>query len=311
MPKKWPRDYGEGHIIDETTDDDASASREALTSTVDGGQNHGSTSVYPSHTDRSPLHGANNEASISSWPVALYIPNLLGYLRIILSFYGLKHALQQHPHKALNIWISAALLDLIDGVAARMLNQCSQFGILLDIASDNILRTIVWISSMIECSKSDSTRMEIEICIWASIIFLEWITMFCSQGKQKEDNDNDNAHWKDFEKKESSSIQNNKPPPFWVQAVFKNNFRSPTGIFAIYGLFAAPVGTYVWYADRLLKVTWPSRLLSEDIISILIKMAYAGRFLSAMVEMWICYDYLGGVIARDKRMQSLKKVKDS
>mmetsp|Transcript_3510 Transcript_3510/g.7753 ORF Transcript_3510/g.7753 Transcript_3510/m.7753 type:complete len:316 (+) Transcript_3510:14-961(+) len=313
MTNKWRRDYGEGHIIDEATDD-ASFTDGTLASTTDGDQNCATGVVDPSHPDRSPppllsneQAKAVNESSPSSWPVPLYIPNLLGYLRIILSFYGLKHALRQHHGKALNIWIVAALLDLIDGVAARTLNQCSQFGILLDIMADNILRSIVWISAMIESSKSDSSS-DYEVCIWVAIISLEWITMFCSQSNQTNQREEDHdVHWKDVDKKSALAQSIKTPPPFWVRAVFKNNFRSLPGIFAIYGLFVAPFGTYVWYADRLSKATWPSQLLSEQIISILVQMSYAGRFLSAMVELWLCSEYLGSVIARDRRQKTKQK----
>ena len=309
MTKKWRRDYGEGHNIDEAGVDASSTDR-ALTSTDDGGAHNDNDST--SSLDRSSLLNNDNkakgvkESSLSSWPVALYIPNLLGYLRIILSFLGLKHALQQKIHNALGIWIAAASLDLIDGVAARSLNQCSQFGILLDIMADNILRTIIWISAMIESSKSGPTR-ENGICLWAVIIIcLEWITMFCSQNNQTNQEGDQHAHWKDVKRKSAES-ETNRSPPFWVQAVFKNNFRSLPGIFAIYGLFVAPFGTYIWYADRLHKTTWPSQLLSERNMSILIKTSYVGRFLSAMVELWLCYEHLGGIIVRDKRHHMKQK----
>ncbi|KAL7539435.1 hypothetical protein ACHAXR_009298 [Thalassiosira sp. AJA248-18] len=310
MTKKWPRDYGEGHNIGEIVDD-ASAADGSLTSTA---VDHNLDPRCPSSLGQSPMRSHVNTdevkiSSSSSWPVALYIPNLLGYLRIVLSFYGLKHALRQHPHKALNIWITAALLDLFDGVAARWLNQCSQFGIFLDIAADNILRTIVWISAIIETSKSQPTTGENEICVWAAIICLEWVTMFCSQNNKTNQQGDQHIHWKDVKRKVADTGSNRPPPPFWVQAVFKDNFRSLPGIFAIYGLFAAPFGTYVWYADREQKSTWPARLISENIMTILLKISYAGRLLSAMVELWLCYEFLSCVITRDRR-QKLKP-KDS
>ena len=255
--------------------------------------------------DQGQLFHSNNASilkesirPVSSWPVVFYVPNILGYLRILLAFLGLKHALRLHPSKALNTWIASALLDMIDGVAARRLNQCSRFGMLLDIIADNILRTIVWISSMMAAAKIDAIS-DIPLMLSAATICLEWTTMFCSQSSQTERTE-DQYHWKDVKRKSTLPGSKKAPPPLWVQAVFKNNFRTPLGVFAIYGLFVAPFGTYVWYADWVLsKETWPSRLLPGQMISALIKMAYAGRFQCALVELWLCCDYLSGVVARD------------
>jgi phosphatidylglycerophosphate synthase len=230
----------------------------------------------------------------------LFVPNILGYLRILLALSGLKHALRLHPNKALNTWIAAAVLDLIDGVAARRMNQCSRFGTLLDILADNILRTIVWISSMIVAAKIDAIS-DITIFLSTAIICLEWTTMLCSQSNQKEHTDYlDNNNWKDVKRKSTINESRKALPPIWVQAVFRNNFRSPLGILAIYGLFMAPFGTYVWYADRMWsKSTWPSQIFPWQVISTLLKVAYVGRVLAAMVELWLCFEYLSGIIARD------------
>mmetsp|Transcript_5136 Transcript_5136/g.11124 ORF Transcript_5136/g.11124 Transcript_5136/m.11124 type:complete len:312 (-) Transcript_5136:153-1088(-) len=309
MNKKWQRDYGEGHNIDEIGAV-ASATGGVLTCNDDGGNTNNNSDRIVS-LDRSSLHNHDEAERVrgnffSSWPVILYLPNLMGYLRIILSFIGLKHALQQQSHNALNTWITAALLDLVDGIVARRLNQLSQFGVFLDVMADNILRTTVWISAMIEISKSDSSWENDILCVWAAIVIsLEWITFFCAQSNRTNRNGDQTVHWKDV--KRTSVEEENRPPPFWVQAVFKNNFRSFFGIFAIFGLFVAPLGTYVWYADRLAKITWPSRILSERNMSILIIMSYAGRFLSAMVELWLCYNFFRGVIATDKWQQMKQK----
>lgn len=264
----------------------------------------------PDRTSQSDNAKILNESfrSASSWPVIFFVPNLLGYLRILLAFLGLKYALRLQPSKALNIWIAAALLDMIDGVAARRLNQCSRFGILVDIVADNILRTIVWISSMIVAAKIDAIS-DSTICVWAAIISLEWTTMFCSQSSQTESMEDSNIHWKDVKRKSAMNEGKKAPPPFWVQAVFRNNFRTLPGMFAIYGLFAAPFGSYVWCADWMSsKETWPSRLLPEQILSALIMMAYVGRLVSALVELWLCYNYLSGIIARDSIQKTYRKV---
>ena len=89
--------------------------------------------------------------------------------------------------------------------------------------------------------------------------------------------------------------------------MFHNNFRSPLGAFAIFGLFVAPLGTYVWLADRSAKSSWPWLVLSDEGASRLIWAAYAGRLLSASVELWLCFDYLRKVIAKDARPRARRK----
>lgn len=314
MTKKWRRDYGEGHNIEESASDEAGGGANVGTC---AGADGPCASAAPDVLDREDSSGAGgapaaeDESSTAAtatsplWPVALYVPNLLGYLRILLSFAGLRCAVRRRPNEALNTWIAAALLDLIDGAAARRLDQCSRFGVLLDIVADNVLRTVAWVSAMMESSRSDGAKTDV-VCLCAAIVIcLEWTTMFCSQSSQAANqSDEHDQHWKDVRSKSDRA-----PPPLWVQAVFRNNFRSFPGVLAIYGLFVAPFGTYVWCADDwAAKATWPYRILSEQTILALLATSYAGRLLSAMIELWLCCEYLRGVIALDSRKRAKQKV---
>lgn len=285
--KKYRRDYGEGHVIDDGTIIADHTERETETTSSDL-----STPSHPPQDDTDLI-----TSNTSSWPILLYVPNLMGYLRIILSVYGLVLAIQQQAAMALNTWIAASLLDLFDGIAARRLNQCSKFGVLLDILADNILRTIIWISATIESLKHDDESVTLTVCCWTSVICLEWVTMVCSQCSQA---NSESGHWKDF--------QRGRKAPVWIEAVFKNNFRSIPGFTAIFGLFVAPFGSYVWAADRLTKTTWPWKVLleSEDAALLLIRSAYVGRFLCVVVECWLCWEYISGLIHHDA-LQCKKK----
>ena len=241
-------------------------------------------------TNRSRSRSFNSlTVTNSQWKIIFYIPNLMGYLRIFLAFHGYRRAIRNQQHNiALNMWIAASILDLFDGIAARKLNQCSQFGMLLDIIADNILRSIMWISCIrIEgkYQRNDDIHSDVMSCIWTATVFLEWITMFCSQMNAAR---SENGHWKD--------MTQNSEPPFWVQAVFRNNFRTFLGVLTIYGLFVAPMGTYVMYADESI---WPRQLLSERGVHILVAISYIGRILSGSVELWICFDYARYVINHD------------
>ena len=50
--------------------------------------------------------------------ILLYIPNLLGYLRIVLAFLSLKYFMV-NPDRNVDILVVSALLDAIDGPLAR------------------------------------------------------------------------------------------------------------------------------------------------------------------------------------------------
>ena len=85
-------------------------------------------------------------------PIPLFIPNILCYIRIILSFLSIITASQvntsETPFRFICItsilWIISSILDHIDGKIARYFDQCSQFGVLIDIIADNILRGSTW-----------------------------------------------------------------------------------------------------------------------------------------------------------------------
>lgn len=69
--------------------------------------------------------------------MALYVPNLIGYVRLITLVVG---ARCENPASSLAIWCLtiSLLLDYIDGPVARKLDQCSQFGDLLDHFCDHL-----------------------------------------------------------------------------------------------------------------------------------------------------------------------------
>ena len=168
-----------------------------------------------------------------SVPVPLYIPNILCYIRIILSIISIitaSHVSNKSNDNALyslgltvSIWSVASFLDHIDGKIARYWNQCSEFGILLDVIADNILRGSTWIC-VIAASPSSSTSLSASTAATTSsivstysedqcdddyvmkiittyapilgifLISMEWFTMFSSQMLKIM---KDKQHWKD------------------------------------------------------------------------------------------------------------------
>ncbi|KZT44069.1 CDP-diacylglycerol--inositol 3-phosphatidyltransferase [Sistotremastrum suecicum HHB10207 ss-3] len=67
--------------------------------------------------------------------VFLFVPNLIGYTRIILAGFAL-HFMEDHPKYCTVLYGVSCLLDAFDGMAARALGQTSKFGAVLDMVTD-------------------------------------------------------------------------------------------------------------------------------------------------------------------------------
>ncbi|KAI9333493.1 CDP-alcohol phosphatidyltransferase-domain-containing protein [Pilaira anomala] len=72
--------------------------------------------------------------------VFLFIPNLIGYTRIILAALSLYY-MPWHPKVCVSLYCISCLLDAVDGNAARYYNQCSKFGAVLDMVTDRCTTT--------------------------------------------------------------------------------------------------------------------------------------------------------------------------
>ncbi|CAO1626828.1 unnamed protein product [Sympodiomycopsis kandeliae] len=67
--------------------------------------------------------------------VFLFVPNLIGYTRVILAALSLYY-MQIHPKACTFLYGISCLLDAVDGVAARRLGQSTKFGAVLDMVTD-------------------------------------------------------------------------------------------------------------------------------------------------------------------------------
>lgn len=74
-------------------------------------------------------------ATASDPAIAWYVPNVIGYARAIFTVWSLYVAPSQ-PVTCLVLYVLSFVLDAADGHAARMLNQCSKFGAVLDMVID-------------------------------------------------------------------------------------------------------------------------------------------------------------------------------
>jgi len=67
--------------------------------------------------------------------VFLFVPNLIGYTRVIMAAAAL-HFMSFHPKYCTVLYCISCLLDAVDGHAARALGQTSKFGAVLDMVTD-------------------------------------------------------------------------------------------------------------------------------------------------------------------------------
>ncbi|KAL4935570.1 hypothetical protein BDV06DRAFT_217329 [Aspergillus oleicola] len=72
--------------------------------------------------------------------VFLFIPNLIGYTRILLALTSL-HYMPYHPRTCSLLYSISCLLDALDGLAARHFKQSTRFGAVLDMITDRCTTT--------------------------------------------------------------------------------------------------------------------------------------------------------------------------
>jgi CDP-diacylglycerol--inositol 3-phosphatidyltransferase len=69
--------------------------------------------------------------------VYLFIPNIIGYARVVLMFVGFYYMPTCYV-TAGTCYLLSQLLDAFDGHAARAYNQCTKFGAVLDMVTDRV-----------------------------------------------------------------------------------------------------------------------------------------------------------------------------
>lgn len=83
---------------------------------------------------RSLVVAVMSQRKLSSQEVFFYVPNLIGYGRVVLA--AAAFLLISHPRPFLALYAASCLLDVADGHLARQLGQCSRFGAVLDMVTD-------------------------------------------------------------------------------------------------------------------------------------------------------------------------------
>ncbi|KAK4207457.1 CDP-diacylglycerol--inositol 3-phosphatidyltransferase [Rhypophila decipiens] len=72
--------------------------------------------------------------------IFLFVPNLIGYARVVLAIASLYY-MPLHPRTCSGLYSVSCLLDALDGMAARRLEQSTRFGAVLDMVTDRCSTT--------------------------------------------------------------------------------------------------------------------------------------------------------------------------
>lgn len=227
-----------------------------------------------------------------------YVPNVVGYLRLVLTFTGLYyggHAAVASsgkvgspfmrwtptPHQSVVSAASvdegdarmflvccglAGLLDLVDGPIARKLGQTSAFGAILDVVCDNVLRGGMWILAA-ACYPKYLTLPAV------LVVLIEWFTFLSTQIAGLLDG---GRYWKE---------QTSAHTPAIVAKIFANNFKNPLGAWAILSLFLSPG----FFLSRACLVGTFAGWLPWEVLDVFGWLMVAGRVLVAITaEFHLC-----------------------
>jgi CDP-diacylglycerol--inositol 3-phosphatidyltransferase len=76
-------------------------------------------------------------SNITTKQIYLYIPNLIDYTRVVLNVIGFYYV-KQYPNLFMFLYMTSYFLDDLDGIVARLLNQKSNFGAIIDMIIDRL-----------------------------------------------------------------------------------------------------------------------------------------------------------------------------
>jgi len=206
--------------------------------------------------------------------ILFFVPNLIGYARMLMAICAAT-CLPTHVWAFIILMLLSMFTDMLDGVAARKLNQCSRFGEMLDILADNACRMLAWIALFV-VSGEKMSKLDAALCV--IIPTMEWVAMLCSQIVAFDEG----KHWK----------TNHQNAPWIVREIFRGGFWNPIGALTIAGIFGLPLAKLA----RVCKLP-PLCLLVLDWAILLL---YIGRALGARAEIWVITSFFDKVLEADR-----------
>ncbi|CAL8126322.1 unnamed protein product [Orchesella dallaii] len=198
--------------------------------------------------------------------VLLYIPNIIGYVRLLLLI--LAFLLYTNPAGFVLFYSLSILLDFFDGWTARKFNQCSAYGAWLDVIVDNVSRGCLW-SNLFQWG-------------WL-IVSIEWITFV--------GNHQAGSKWREAHAKANPKRQIS--PPEFVQKIMANGFKTWRGAWVIAGLHILPIWIYAMKSG-ITELFLPN-FISYVVAIILI----TGRAQCLACEMWCIQKHVKELLEED------------
>eukprot|EP00300_Choanocystis_sp_HF-7_P040228 c6685_g1_i1.p1 GENE.c6685_g1_i1~~c6685_g1_i1.p1 ORF type:complete len:303 (+),score=58.37 c6685_g1_i1:113-910(+) len=104
---------------------------EYLRDSVSSGGHGTSASTNSASVDS---HASGSAPTLPTW---LWIPNLIGYTRVLLLALSMYYS-ADYPYCSMICYMASMGMDAVDGVAARHFGQTSQFGAVLDMVTDRV-----------------------------------------------------------------------------------------------------------------------------------------------------------------------------
>jgi CDP-diacylglycerol--inositol 3-phosphatidyltransferase len=105
--------------------------------------------------------------------VFLFVPNLIGYLRVLTAAASLYY-MPIHPKACTVLYFVSCILDAVDGQAARALNQTSKFGAVLDMVTDRWVRVYEYRIEMVLMSRCATACLQ----TFLAITYPRWTLFF-------------------------------------------------------------------------------------------------------------------------------------
>lgn len=191
--------------------------------------------------------------------VLLYVPNVIGYCRLLMFLVGLWFE-PVLPELFVALYVSQILLDGVDGYLARKLNQCSLFGAWLDVAVDNVCRSMMWSLALPRLGSAVSS--------------VEWAAFVCLHTR--------GDSWKsDF-----------AVAPVWVTAVMRNGFYNPVGVLTILGIHVLPMLVYCEHRAGMRAALVGTLGLDDGMFDFALGAMIVGRSVCLCVELWCIYRHV-------------------
>ncbi|XP_059154103.1 uncharacterized protein LOC131939662 [Physella acuta] len=185
--------------------------------------------------------------------ILFYIPNIIGYVRIMLAAGAFIN--YDNPGTFVVLYTTSIALDGIDGYCARKFNQCSKFGAWLDVVVDLFSRGYLW------CALFRNGYL---------IVFLEWVTFVSTHYRGE--------NWRTTEENF----------PYLVKKVMDKGFKTPLGFLAVGSLHILPLWLYGCTYHVLTHWLGWSVYVQYGVMVLLT----LGRLLCAIVELFYVKEYI-------------------